>query len=101
MKMVDDRTKEQKITHPWLVVGTDSFMSGWGEARNGVSYAAWACQPGEARKVMFWVEARGDMKRVRMVSEYARRYRPTGKGHCHIYVVDADHPALGRRKDRA
>ena len=25
----DDRTPEQKKTHDWVVVGTDSFMSGW------------------------------------------------------------------------
>jgi hypothetical protein len=30
----DDRTPEQKQTHRVLVLGTDSFMSGWGQARN-------------------------------------------------------------------
>ena len=44
MELVDDRTPEQKKSHSWLVIGTDSFMSGWGKASGGKSYAAWACK---------------------------------------------------------
>ena len=98
MKMEDDRTPEQLKTHQLLIIGTDSFMSGWGAAENGVSYAAWACHYDDADKVRRWVESRGEMKRVRETVDPTydgKRYRPSGRGHCHIYVVDEGHPALG------
>lgn len=94
MKIADDRTKEQKETHTCLIVGTDSFLSGWGEAKGGVSYAVWACKPEDRFNVLSWVEKRTDMKRVREVFETkTSKYRPKGVGHCHIYVVTNDHPA--------
>jgi hypothetical protein len=88
----DDRTPEQKQTHRVLVLGTDSFMSGWGQARNGASYAAWACTSADAHKVLAWVESRSEMKRVRVVGS---DYRP-GRycAHLHIYVVKEGHRAL-------
>lgn len=91
MQLQDDRTPEQKISHSVLIAGTDSFLSGWGKARGGTSYAAWACKPGQAEKVFKWVKSRGEMKRVRYV---ASNWRPSGKGHAHIYVVDEGHRAL-------
>ena len=87
MKMQDDRTPEQQVTHTWLVIGTDRFMNGWGEAEGGVSYAVWACKPEDRHECLSWVERRGDMRRVR---EVAGEYRPRGKGHCHIYVWEQD-----------
>ena len=37
MKIQDDRTPEQKATHTILIIGTDSFMSGWGGSqRRGI-----------------------------------------------------------------
>lgn len=100
MKIQDDRTPEQKKTHSWLVIGTDRFMSGWGKAKGGVSYAVWACRPEDRHEVLSWVENRSDMKRVR---ETVDPYKPSGKGHCHIYYVDDNHPALhsGRRQRTA
>lgn len=89
MKMQDDRTPEQLKTHNWLVIGTDNFMSGWGEAEDGVSYAAWACRPDDSKACLEWVEGRGDMRRIRETVDPAYngvRYRPSAKGHCHIYV---------------
>ena len=82
----DDRTAEQRKTHTWLVVGTDRGMSGWGKAENGVSYAAWACDPDRRNDCLCWVERRKDMTRVREVSEFEAPYRPRAKGHLHIYV---------------
>ena len=93
MILQDDRTPEQKNTHDWLIVGTDSFMSGWGKAENGVSYAAWACREEDKGEVMAWVEKRGEMKRVR---EVYGSYKPSGHGHCHIYVVNENHPSVAR-----
>ena len=99
MTLEDNRTEEQKKTHTWLVVGTDKFLSGWGGAEGGLSYAAWACKPEDRRSVLDWVERRSDMLRVREVaeSEYAGKYRPNSTYcvHCHIYVVEDGHPSLG------
>ena len=95
MKVRDDRTAEQKQTHTWLIIGTDSFLSGWGGASDGASYAAWACKPEDRSRVLAWVENRSDMKRVREFSEYGdNHYRPSAKGDCHIYLADENHPAL-------
>jgi len=91
MKLQDDRTPEQKKTHLILVVGTDTFMSGWGQAEGGKSYAAWACKPEHEKYVTEWVERRSDMQRVRVTVD---PYKPSGKGHAHIYVVDDFHPSL-------
>lgn len=87
----DDRTDEQKQDLCVLVVGTDSFMSGWGMAEGGASVAAWACTPDDAYRVERWVRNRGDMKRVRVVS--AKGYRPRNARHFHIYAAGPGHPA--------
>jgi hypothetical protein len=87
----DDRTPEQKKTHYVLIAATDSFMSGWGKAKNGTSYCAWACKPQDADKVWRWVNNRREMKRVRRVAE---TWKPRGEGHTQIYVVDDNHPAI-------
>ena len=81
----DDRTPEQKKTHTVLVVGTDRFMSGWGNAP-GTSYAAWACLPADTETIAHRIRARSDMKRVRVVD--SRNYRPKLRqgDHFHIYV---------------
>lgn len=83
MELVDERTEEELKTHKWLVIGTDTFLSGWGRAKGGVSYAAWACKTEDLQSLEARIRARGDMKRVRVV---CGSYRPRGKGHCHIYV---------------
>jgi len=91
MIIQDDRTPEEKKTHPILVIGTDSFLSGWGQAKGGKSYAVWACKPEHERIVLNWVASRSDMKRVRVTVD---PYRPKGLGHCHIYVVSPNHPSI-------
>jgi len=91
MFMEDDRTELEKRTHPVVVVGTDPFLSGWGKAEGGVSYAGWACTVSDHYTVDRWVRRRDDMKRVRTVGS---DYRPKGTGHCHIYVVNPGHVAL-------
>jgi len=91
MFMQDDRTEAQKQTHSVVVVGTDSFLSGWGRAEGGASYAGWACRYEDLNKVERWVRSRKEMKRVRIVGS---DYRPRGVGHCHIYVVTNRHNAL-------
>lgn len=92
----DDRSEAQKATHVWLVIGTDSFMSGWGGAEGGTSYAVWACETStQAAVVERWVRGRSEMKRVRVVCERQRKWRPRGPGHAHVYVVKPGHPSLG------
>lgn len=84
MIIQDDRTEEQKTTLTYGVVGTDKFMSGWGKADNGTSYAVWACKPDDIDKLERTINGRGDMLRVRIVE--LKTYKPRGRGHCHIYV---------------
>lgn len=84
MIIVDDRTPEQKRRLTVLVVGTDPFLSGWGAAKDGVSYAAWACTPATYPAVLARIRGRGDMQRVRVVGN---DWRPRGPGHTHIYVA--------------
>ena len=91
MKLDDDRTGHQRTTHPVIIIGTDRILSGRGKAEGGTSYAGWACRYKDQYKVERWVRRRGDMKRVRIVGT---EYKPAGVGHCHIYVVEAGHPAL-------
>lgn len=93
MKLKDRRTDSQKETHNLLVVARDQFMSGWGEAQHGTSYAAWACDSLAMRdRVLLWVQSRGDMSNVR-----CKRGLPTVGHHDHlsVYVVtgwDVDRP---------
>ena len=94
MERQDDRTTEQKKTHRWGVVATDKFMSGWGQASNGLSKCAWAVKDGlDINKVERWVDNRNEMKYVNVVD--LNTYRPSrATAHFHIYVVDEGHPSL-------
>lgn len=95
MTRVDDRTAEQRKTHRWGVVAKDKFLSGWGGAKGGASRCAWAVGPGlDLDTVERWVRSRGEMRYVNVVD--LTTYRPPcGTAHFHVYVVNADHPALG------
>jgi len=79
----DDRTPEHMNTHKFVVMMTDSFMSGWGMAEGGVSFAGWAFPEGYQNACESWVRSRSEAKRVRIVGP---GYRPKGCAHCHIYV---------------
>jgi hypothetical protein len=92
MIIADNRTPDQVTTHNWLVVATDTFLSGWGDASRKYSYAAWACDTIEAaERVSDRVARRGDTARVRIVN--SNNYRPNSRycGHLQIYVVDSEH----------
>jgi hypothetical protein len=88
----DDRTPEQVKTHALAWVGTDSFMSGWGEAEGGASYAGWAFKSGDMNDCQIMMERRSDMKRVRLV--LLDGYRPQA-AHTHIYVYRDVHKQEG------
>src|SRR5574340_1252718 len=97
MILEDDRTPEQKKTHNVIVLMTDRFLSGWGGAGRGPSYAGWACRYEDLDTVERWVRRRGDALRVRIVRG---NYRPPAReGHCHIYVVKDGHPAHGEQRE--
>jgi len=84
MIFVDDRTPEMKDRPHMIVLATDKFMSGWGEAKGGPSFAGWAVTFDELADVCQVVRGRREMKNVRLVGA---NYRPPGgPGHCHIYV---------------
>ena len=90
-RITDDRTEQERKTHVHLVVGTDSFMSGWGWAEGGSSFAAWACDSeAEAARCFDRVEARQEMKRVRHIYDPpSNPYRPGATcAQLHIYVWD-------------
>lgn len=94
MTRQDDRTPKEMETHTWLVIGTDRFLSGWGGAEGGLSYAAWACRPEDGQEVFNWVRRRGDMDNVQeSVDSPSEHYRPSC-AHLHIYTVGENHPAL-------
>ena len=89
---IDDRTDEQRKTHHVLVTATDKALSGWGNAKNGVSRCAWACEPKDYEKVLKWVENRSDMKYVDV--KYDGKWHPKNTAHLQIYVVTDGHRAL-------
>lgn len=81
----DDRSEEQKQTHRWLVVGTDTFLSGWGHAAGGLSVCAWAYRTAdEASAAAEWVKQCANLARVRIVHD--DRYKPRVAKHFHVYV---------------
>lgn len=93
----DDREYPETLTHCNLVVGVDRAMSGWGDAAKGLSVAAWACREEDAARVFKWVKARGDIKKVKLVTDRGRLemyWPPKSAVHFHIYVVRPGHPAL-------
>lgn len=97
MERKDDRTPEDFVagTHAWLVVATDSFLSGWGKAANGKSVCAWACSQTQLPDMERWVRSRDDMKRVRIVLDRDGKYRPRGNvAHFHVYRTEPTHRAF-------
>ena len=94
MKIVDDRTDEQKQTHVYGVVAKDKFMSGWGGAAGGSSICAWAVPSNlSLNRVHAWVAGRKEMKNVKITN--LNTYRaPRTAAHFHIYVVNENHPSL-------
>ena len=92
MIIEDDRTPQETFTHDNIVVGHDTFLSGWGKAESGTSYAGWACRAEDLDKVREWVTNRSDIRRVKVQSN---AWKPWDThDHYHIYVVNDGHPAL-------
>lgn len=85
--IVDDmRTAEDKASTRFFAVGTDKFLSGWGQAP-GRSYFALPCKNyDEALICAGNLRKRGDMLRVRIV---AGTWRP--------HLRDGDHLSIRNR----
>jgi hypothetical protein len=99
MEIKDDRTPEQHETHTELVIAHDTYMSGWGGAKYGKSYCAWACHPYHTEAVLQWVQNRSEMRNVKVVDSDHKPRGSNGKwGHYHIYVVGENHPAVKHLK---
>ena len=94
---VENRMEAQHYqTHTMAILAHDTFMSGWGKARNGESWVAWCCRPEDHAQVLDWVAARGDTKHVN-VFQYRDLFElsvPNDCVHFSIYVVEEGHPAL-------
>jgi hypothetical protein len=86
----DFRSREQKKWMTTLVMGMDTFLSGWGKAANGASIAAWACSDDTAELVREWVEGRGDIVDVTVGS---MEDVPDCE-HLSIYPVTQNHPSM-------
>lgn len=83
----DRRSPEEKAATRFFAVGTDSFMSGWGQAP-GTSYFALPCKDAKEAKVCAEnLKQRGDMKRVRIVSG---DWRPHLKAGDHLSIRNRD-----------
>ena len=90
----DDRSDSEMNTHTCYVKARDTFLSGWGQAEGGTSYAIWACRPEHLDTVFDWVKGRGDMQRV-STSTFRYEQLRGDNDQLHIYVVNEGHPSLG------
>lgn len=88
----DDRTAAERAELTELVGGRDSFMSGWGKADGGSSFAFWACAPVHLEQVETWVDGRDDITRCDLAELLAGDRHE--HEHCHIYAVRADHHCI-------
>tara|TARA_Y100001972_G_scaffold96053_1_gene118399 strand:- start:392 stop:703 length:312 start_codon:yes stop_codon:yes gene_type:complete len=103
--MIEDRrTEEQKQKLKYFVMGTDTFLSGWGRAKDGISYAVWFCETKEQRqKLTYFVKSRSDMKRVlngsseQFESLLKRKPFMDRANHISIYVCDENHRAFTKK----
>lgn len=93
IQRMDWRTPEQHQTHTVLILARYTFPEGWGGARGGEAWAAWACKPEHRQQVHAWVKGRTDTANVRVVLHdvytLPRRCR-----HMTIHVVSDGHPAF-------
>jgi len=72
---------------PWYVLCNDSFMSGWGYARDKINTIILPCESyNEAKLVVEYAESRGDQKYIRMVINKPRLNHRT-----HWYSLHGKH----------
>ena len=91
MEIVDDRPDD--TNQLWLVVGTDTFMSGWGLCRNGISVCAWAFETHEQAEYAAreHISKRCDMEHIHIVKEEKKgSYKPRVAMLSHFHIYDTD-----------
>ena len=78
----DRRTNEQRESTQFFVNATDRFMSGWGQARGGLSYFCIACDTdAQVDLAETWLRSRDEMKSVFVSST------PRKRKDCHTSIV--------------
>ena len=88
----DDRTAAERISHVCFVKARDTFLSGYGDAEGGTSYAVWCCRPADHTKVGEWVKGRAEM--VDLTTDFnPDTYKLKRRDRIHIYVVNDNHAA--------
>lgn len=90
----DDRTAEERDATIGFWVATDSFLSGWGQAKGRSLVACPVVSAADREVVEQRFDRRGEFKRVRYCS--GKEYRPRlGPGdHLHIYNTSSFRYAL-------
>jgi len=59
---------------PYYVLSNDSFMSGWGYARDKINTCVVPCQThNQARRVMRYISLREDQKRIRIINKKPKK----------------------------
>ena len=100
--MIEDRrTEEQKQKLKYFVMGTDTFLSGWGQAKDAISYAVWFCETEEQhKKLKSFVKSRPEMTRIILGTAESfermleRKPLMAEKNHISIYATDEKHIAF-------
>jgi len=80
----DDRDRAEKMGTEWFAIGTDSYLSGWGQAPRRSLYALPCRDFKEAELCAENLKKRGDMKRVRIV---AGDWRPRLRSGDHLHIA--------------
>ena len=91
---IDDRTEEEKEKTLAFVVGTDRFLSGWGNAPGRSIYALPILDPNTSHVVLENMQNRSDMQRVRYVM---KDYKPKLRNGDHYKIAS---PAMAERHYR-
>jgi hypothetical protein len=88
--MVESVTSQKDIpAAPYYVLSNDTFMSGWGYAKNTINTLIFPCCDWDtAKKVMEYAESRSDQNRVRICCS-----KPTLRaGHFYQVKTQEEYP---------
>ena len=97
MILTDDRNEQEKVSHPNLIGGLDSYLSGWGRADLVNSYAYWSCSDEHVKAVEKWVSKREEFSGVcvfKSVEDISSYVTCSEYDLVHVYVVNENHRAV-------
>lgn len=96
----DERLPKEIANFKYFVIAEDTFMSGWGGAKDGTSGAVWACDSLENLMSTYkWVESRSEMANVVAImteKQLFKHIKEHGFVHVSIYKVEKNHPSLNK-----